>query len=123
MADQRLKVLYIAGTARCGSTLLDRVLGESSGFLSAGELNFVWERGILNNEPCSCHTPVPQCAFWTKVFRTGFGGFDPAGALEMSTAGLSSVRSREVGLLRLSHTLTRGRQESTSDTVGAVVSV
>jgi hypothetical protein len=72
----RTKVLYIAGTARCGSTLLDRVLGELPDFLSAGELNLLWQRGLVQGEPCSCGHPVRECGFWQAVFGEAFGGFD-----------------------------------------------
>ena len=36
--DTAPKVLFIGGYGRSGSTLLDRVLGSTDGFFSAGEL-------------------------------------------------------------------------------------
>ena len=38
MSGERVKVLYIAGSGRSGSTILDRILGQLDGFFSVGEL-------------------------------------------------------------------------------------
>ena len=42
-----VRVLYIAGSGRSGSTILDRTLGQVDGFFSAGELCNLWGRGLL----------------------------------------------------------------------------
>lgn len=44
-----VKVLYIAGWGRSGSTILDNVLGQVEGFFSGGELSYLWERGLSEN--------------------------------------------------------------------------
>src|SRR5205823_1051409 len=48
------KVLYIAGPGRSGSTVLDQVLGELPGFVSTGELQALWQRGLVERRPCGC---------------------------------------------------------------------
>jgi hypothetical protein len=48
-AGGRVTVLYVAGTGRSGSTLLARVLGEADGFVAAGELRYVWQRGLVED--------------------------------------------------------------------------
>jgi hypothetical protein len=37
MEKQTVKILYIAGATRSGSTLLSRLLGEIDGFINVGE--------------------------------------------------------------------------------------
>jgi hypothetical protein len=78
-----VKVLYIAGWGRSGSTLLDLVLGQIHGFTSVGELRYVWDRGLLDNDLCGCGAPFRECAFWQAVFDAAFGGFDGVDAREM----------------------------------------
>ena len=65
--DDRLKVLYIAGWGRSGSTLLDMLLGQIDGFLSTGELRYVWERGVIGDWTCGCQRSVKTCPLWSKV--------------------------------------------------------
>src|SRR5690242_10887667 len=71
-----VKVLFIAGSGRSGSTLLDMLLGQINGFYSTGELRFIWERGFGQNQLCGCGKPFRECDFWTEVVKEGFGGFE-----------------------------------------------
>ena len=71
-----MRVLYIAGWGRSGSTILDNVLGQVEGFFSTGELRSVWDRGLIENWPCSCGAAFRDCAVWKDVFVEAFGGFD-----------------------------------------------
>ena len=48
-------VLYVAGAGRSGSTLLDNLLGQIPGFFSAGELRYVWERGLIDGRQLPGH--------------------------------------------------------------------
>jgi hypothetical protein len=77
------KVLYIGGFGRSGSTLVERILGQLPGFCSAGEIVFLWQRGLLDGQLCGCGVPVPQCEFWSRVGKTAFGGWDQIDAAEM----------------------------------------
>ncbi len=72
-----IKVLYIAGPTRSGSTLLSNTLGEVSGVFNAGEVIDVWDRGILENGRCGCGSPVTTCDVWHRVFDVAYG--NPAG--------------------------------------------
>lgn len=72
-ATERVKVLFVAGTARSGSTLLDRLLGEIPGFAAVGELRYLWQRGLVENRLCGCGTPVASCEFWKAVLERAFG--------------------------------------------------
>jgi hypothetical protein len=72
-ARERIPVLLIAGAARSGSTLLDRVIGMHDGFCSMGELQFIWGRSFGENQLCGCGMPFHECAFWREVSDTAFG--------------------------------------------------
>src|SRR5438128_1791209 len=60
-------VICIAGIGRSGSTLLERVLVEQAGAFGLGEARYVWERGLRNNELCSCGQNFLDCGFWSRV--------------------------------------------------------
>jgi hypothetical protein len=68
-----LKVLFIGGYGRSGSTLLDRVLGQVPGFLSVGELRHVFQEGYLENRRCGCGAHFLDCEFWRAVSERAFG--------------------------------------------------
>jgi hypothetical protein len=69
----RAKVLYIAGSGRSGSTILDRILGQLDGFFSVGELCNLWDRGLVAHRKCGCGVPVDQCPTWRGILARGFG--------------------------------------------------
>lgn len=66
-SSKKVKVLYIAGSGRSGTTLLDRMLGQVPGFFSGGELIKVWERCFVRGELCGCGQNSDSCDFWTTV--------------------------------------------------------
>lgn len=70
-----LRVLYLAGIGRSGSTLLERILGEVPGICSLGEVVFLWERGVRDDERCGCGQPFSACPFWQEVGERAFGGW------------------------------------------------
>lgn len=70
------RVLVIGGWGRCGSTLLDMMLGQLEGFVSAGEVRELWLRGVAEDRPCGCGAPFSACAFWTEVGTEAFGGWE-----------------------------------------------
>ena len=69
------KVLYIAGWGRSGSTILDNVLGQVDGFFSAGELMFLWRRGLIEGRLCGCGRPLRDCDVWMHILDRAY----PAG--------------------------------------------
>lgn len=70
------RVLVVGGWGRCGSTLLDLLLGQVQGFFSAGEVRELWLRGCVEDRPCGCGEPFSRCAFWSRVGDEAFGGWD-----------------------------------------------
>jgi hypothetical protein len=71
-----IRVLYIGGWGRSGSTLLDRMLGSVLGFFATGELREIWYRGGIENRLCGCGNPFRDCPFWKEVGERAFGGWD-----------------------------------------------
>ncbi len=69
----RIKVLYIGGYSRSGSTLLLRAIGEAHGVVAVGELINIWSRGYVENQLCGCGEPFRKCDFWNEVSQETFG--------------------------------------------------
>jgi hypothetical protein len=68
-----LKVLYIVGWGRSGSTILDNLLGQLDGFLSTGELRNLWQEGLTEGRKCGCGAPVRTCPVWSRVLAESLG--------------------------------------------------
>jgi hypothetical protein len=91
-AHATIRVLYIAGSGRSGSTILDRILGQLDGWFSVGELVNLWERGLIAGRKCGCGVPVPQCPLWTAVLSRAFGAPVGVDARRMALLGRQRVR-------------------------------
>jgi len=109
MESRRLKVLYIAGSGRSGSTLLHNILGQIDGFCAVGEQRYVWERGLIKDRLCGCGVPFRECDVWRAVAREAFGGMDQVEAPEMLRL-TESLRMHHLPLALLPHI--RRRQAS-----------
>jgi hypothetical protein len=70
------RVVFIGGSGRSGSTLIEHLLGELPSVCNVGEVVHLWERGLLRGEACGCGAPLPACPFWTQVGDAAFGGWD-----------------------------------------------
>jgi hypothetical protein len=60
-------VLYLAGSGRSGSTLVTTILGQLDGFFAAGELRYLWQRGLVEQRPCGCGAGLRDCPVWSRV--------------------------------------------------------
>lgn len=69
------RILYIGGSGRSGSTLVDRLVGQLPGFVSTGELRVISHAGLGQNRLCGCGEPFDSCPFWTAVGDRAFGGW------------------------------------------------
>jgi Sulfotransferase family len=100
----RVKVLYIAGSGRSGSTILDRILGQLDGFFSVGELCNLWDRGLLAHRKCGCGVPVDACPTWTGILTSGFGRLpDETEASRVIALRGAFVRVRHIPLVLATH--------------------
>jgi hypothetical protein len=77
--DARVKVLYFAGSGRSGTTIINNIVGQLEGAFAAGELRFLWDRGVVENRLCGCGRPFHDCPTWTTVMKTAFPGVGPDG--------------------------------------------
>ncbi|WP_350286167.1 sulfotransferase [uncultured Croceitalea sp.] len=70
MVDQKekIKVIYVMGSGRSGSTLLSIILNTVPNIVSPGEINNL-PRLPQENFKCSCGDRVAECVFWSKVFE------------------------------------------------------
>lgn len=71
----RMRLLYLGGIGRSGSTLLERMLGEVPGTCSLGEVVHLWDRGVAKDQKCGCGAPFSECPFWQAVGERAFGGW------------------------------------------------
>jgi histone H3/H4 len=108
-----MKILYILGSSRCGSTIVDNILNEVDGFFSVGEVRFLWDR-ILQRRLCGCGRPFQDCPVWSVVLQTGFGF--PEGARmdieEVARAQRESLRVRHIRRVLRASRSPRHRSES-----------
>ena len=94
-----VKVLYVAGLGRSGSTILANALGQVEGFFSGGELNFIWKHTLIENRLCGCGRPARECPFWGPVFEEEFGGQSEALAHKMMRLQYSGARTRHIPMM------------------------
>jgi len=74
------QIVFVAGTAKSGSTILDRLLATQPGFIGLGEVDHMVVDEKLNHEraksygsiedlPCSCGERLHGCLFWGPVME------------------------------------------------------
>lgn len=100
MQTSNVKVLYIDGQGRSGSTLLHNVLGQFEGFFAAGELREIWRRLSNNDRPCGCGAPINECEVWRGVLNEAFGDLSQVDAEKMERLR-NRARNRHSPLLLL----------------------
>jgi hypothetical protein len=87
-----VRVIYIGGWGRSGSSVLANLLGSHPKAASIGELRYVWDRGVLDKRRCGCGSNVPECEFWTQSFAQAEVPLSAEVALEQT----KSVGSRAI---------------------------
>jgi len=96
-----VRVLFIGGLGRSGSTLLDRMLGQLDGVWSLGELVHIWQRGLKENNLCGCGRRFRDCHFWRRVGEEAFGGWKAVDVDEVLALKQAVDRNRCVPLMCL----------------------
>lgn len=93
-------LVYIGGSGRSGSTLLDLLLGNSSQVQSLGEFHRISWYARTNHEPCTCGASVSECPFWARIEALGRNALEmPSDARPLRT--LDPMLSKErVGSFR-----------------------
>lgn len=101
MIDKKVKVLYIAGSGRSGSTILGKILGQVDGFFFAGELCKIWRYGLMENRFCGCGVPFKDCSFWNDIIHEAFGGLNKIDGRQIYELRQKSAYMRHIPLLFL----------------------
>lgn len=99
MGDNKIKVLYIAGWGRSGSTILGNILGNINGFFHVGELMSLWDRGLIENQLCGCGVPFRSCAVWETILNKAYGDINHIDLYEMFRLRQNCARSRHAPLM------------------------
>jgi len=84
--DKQIKVVFIVGYTRSGSTLLEQLLSMAPGSVAVGEMAYLWEQRVRNNSYCGCGSKWTNCSFWKNILgdlpssdfskaRSPFGAF------------------------------------------------
>lgn len=71
--EKTIKILYVAGTPRSGTTLLSRMFGQITGAVNVGEIRSLWQEGWIENRLCECGEHFRNCEFWKDVIIRAFG--------------------------------------------------
>lgn len=97
-----MRLTYIGGIGRSGSTLLERLLDamgpETCGI---GESVQIWKQGAVKNERCTCGAPFYDCPFWQKIGQIAFGGWDSSDVARAQTLHELLDRSKQLPALAL----------------------
>lgn len=94
--QEKVKVLYIGGYSRSGSTLLSLLLDQTEGFVAVGELWDIWRRSFVEKQLTGTGQPFDECPFWTKVVANAFGSFDAVDVHAMQTLRDSVQNNRHI---------------------------
>ena len=94
-----MKVLYVVGMGRSGSTILANSLGEVDGFFSTGEMAYMWRNNLLENRLCGCGEPFRECPVWSRVLQRAFGGTDEVDPREMMAELSAGARTRHLPMM------------------------
>ncbi|HVC41992.1 MAG TPA: hypothetical protein VND54_08465 [Candidatus Saccharimonadales bacterium] len=94
-----IRIVYIGGCTRSGSTLLDRMLGQLPGYVSTGELGLITTHCITANRLCGCGRRFLDCPFWQGVGEAAFGGWGVGDVAELVRLHPQVSRHRYLPLL------------------------
>lgn len=93
---QSTTVLFIGGFGRSGSTLLEALIARVDGTVALGEVEHLWERGVLNDEKCGCGMTFSRCPFWRAVGESAFGGWEQVDVHDVLALKRAVVRQRHL---------------------------
>jgi hypothetical protein len=94
MSIRPLRILYIAGWQRNGSTLVANLLGEMAGYFHTGELYYLWDYVWHDDTLCGCGRRFHDCPLWAEVISAAYpGGID---ADWMYSQAVDATRTRRM---------------------------
>lgn len=65
--ESPIRVVYVMGAGRSGSTVLDTILNNHDEVFGVGELVHLFREGAAEQENCSCGAPRDKCEVWHSV--------------------------------------------------------
>ncbi|MBA3688131.1 MAG: sulfotransferase [Chloroflexi bacterium] len=89
-------VVYVVGTGRSGSTVLDTLLGSHPRAVSTGELSHLVRDGWMGIEICACGKAVVECPHWMTVRAAWTAQFGEGAVPEYPALQRSVERLRRV---------------------------
>ncbi|GGF43631.1 sulfotransferase [Marmoricola endophyticus] len=116
--DARPTVLYVAGSGRSGSTALAQVLERELAAGHAGEVRYLWDRGIGEDQLCQCGQPFSRCPWWSGVLSRAHGE-----ALDGAAGTLARVRPAVDRIRRVPSLLRQARAGQPTAAVAAYADV
>lgn len=87
-----IKLIYLAGWGRSGTTVLGGLLGQLPGAAYIGELWNLWEDAFARDDTCGCGLRYSACPFWQELFDEL--GIDRAKGLELYHTKLAALGTR-----------------------------
>jgi hypothetical protein len=91
-----VRVVFVGGLGRSGTTLLERMLGECPGVCPLGEVVHLWHRALNHDERCACGRRFSACGFWREVGAQAFGGWDRVDTVRIGTLAARVERTRHL---------------------------
>lgn len=96
-----VRVLYFAGSGRSGSTVMTNIIGQLPGCFAAGELRYLWQRGVGEDHRCGCGRPFSECPVWQAVMAQVRGDGAATDEAEIGRRLLQRLRIRQLPLILL----------------------
>jgi hypothetical protein len=94
-----IRVLFFAGSGRSGTTVINNILGQMEGVFAAGELRYLWQRGIVEDRLCGCGVPFARCPVWSAVLADAFTDRPAIKPSEIGARLLSRLRMARVPMM------------------------
>jgi sulfotransferase family protein len=74
-----IKVIYVLGSSRGGTSIFGRFLGLLGGATFGGELRRLWGPALQpGREMCGCGKPLSECEIWSKLLVDGASFLQPS---------------------------------------------
>ncbi|PWN04606.1 sulfotransferase family protein [Nocardioides silvaticus] len=89
-----VRVIYLTGTGRSGSTLLGNAVGSLPGAISVGEVRFLLRRGLAEGGRCGCRELVTDCPVWRPALEKTFGAVPGPEEVRRMDATLTALTRR-----------------------------
>jgi Sulfotransferase family len=91
-----VRVLFLGGLGRSGTTLLERLLGQLPGVCPLGEVVHLWQRDLRDDERCGCGARFSGCDFWRRIGAAAFGGWDRVDVRRVLALRAAVERTRHI---------------------------